>query len=380
MNKQDQTTTENDAKTPRRGLFYYIPPVPFVLFCLFFVVAICHAISFFSVGFADFFNENIGAFVRMLFAKATGWIPISLTETIIVTLPISVGVIFVTYIRHGLQEKRTAVRFMVSLLSVLSVLYTMFALTAGVGYRNSPLDEKLGIEKELVSADDLYNTALKVSAEIDLLSDGLETGIDGSTVMPYGLDEMNDKINDAYSTVSHRYPFIQDMRTNVKYVALSKAWTYTHFSGVYCYYTGEANININFPDYTLPYTTAHELAHQRGIAAEDEANFVAFLVCISSEDDYIKYSGYQNMLEYLLNALHSADKVKYGELTSHLNRRSVSEINAYNEFFEPYRQNVASTVSSALNDTYLKAMGESDGEKSYGMVVDLAVAYYRVSE
>ena len=152
--------------------------------------------------------------------------------------------------------------------------------------------------------------------------------------------------------------------------------TYTHMSGMYTYYTGEANLNVNFPDYNLPYTAAHELAHQRGVLPENEANFVAFLVCAESDDPYIRYSGYMNMYEYLNSALYSADYDTFAEVYGSLDRRAIYEMRAYNKFFEKYRDNVAATVSSTLNDNYLKAQGQTAGEKSYGMVVDLAVAYY----
>ncbi|MBE6612559.1 MAG: DUF3810 domain-containing protein, partial [Ruminococcaceae bacterium] len=153
--------------------------------------------------------------------------------------------------------------------------------------------------------------------------------------------------------------------------------TYTHISGMYTYYTGEANLNINFPDYNLPFTAAHELAHQRGILPENEANFVAFLVCMESDDPYIRYSGLLNMVEYVNSALYSADYDTFAAVYGSLDPRVRYEIVSYNEFFEKYRENTAANVSSALNDTYLKAQGQTAGEKSYGMVVDLAVAYVK---
>ena len=152
--------------------------------------------------------------------------------------------------------------------------------------------------------------------------------------------------------------------------------SYTHITGLYTYFTGEANIDAAFPDYTLPYTAAHEFAHQRGIARENEANFVAFLICISSEDTYIQYSGYMNMLEYLLSALYSADKDVYQQFYSRMNTKAKAELRAYSNFFDKYRDATISKISGTVNDSYLKLQG-TEGSKSYGMVVDLAVAFYK---
>jgi hypothetical protein len=52
------------------------------------------------------------------------------------------------------------------------------------------------------------------------------------------------------------------------------------------------------------------------------------------------------------------------------------ELIAYSEFFDRYRETVVSEVSGAINDTYLKLQG-TEGSKSYGRVVDLAVAWYK---
>ena len=52
------------------------------------------------------------------------------------------------------------------------------------------------------------------------------------------------------------------------------------------------------------------------------------------------------------------------------------EMAAYSVFFTKYANSTASTVTGAVNDTFLKLQG-TEGTKSYGMVVDLAVAYFK---
>jgi hypothetical protein len=145
---------------------------------------------------------------------------------------------------------------------------------------------------------------------------------------------------------------------------------------VYSFFTGEANINVAFPDYTMPYTAAHELSHQRGIAREDEANFMAFLVCIESDDAYIRYSGYLNLYDYVVSALYKADRDLCYKALGAIPPQVRMERSAYSEFFKKYTESTASKVSGVVNDTSLKLQG-TQGTKSYGMVVDLAVAYYK---
>ena len=212
--------------------------------------------------------------------------------------------------------------------------------------------------------------------ELNALAHKIEYGKDDFSIMPYSFSEMNEKLNAAYKSGSEKYEFIQSLSSNVKQIMLSEPMTYTNISGVYTFFTGEANVNVNYPEYNHPFTTAHEMAHQRGIAREDEANFVAFLICLESGDDYIKYSAYLNMFEYLSSALSSADREANIEIWKLLDARIVKELFAYSDFFDKYRDNVAADVSGAVNDGYLVSQGQISGTRSYGLVVDLAVAYY----
>jgi hypothetical protein len=128
----------------------------------------------------------------------------------------------------------------------------------------------------------------------------------------------------------------------------------------------------------MPFTMAHEMAHQRGIAREDEANFVAYLVCIGSGDDYIRYSAYANMVNYLNSALRRADNDLYKQFViNYLPTEVQKEYVAYSEFFDKYRESTASNVTGAVNNAFLQSQGQQAGTKSYGLVVDLAVAYYK---
>ena len=197
--------------------------------------------------------------------------------------------------------------------------------------------------------------------------------------MPYNYTEMNARLLDAYDTVCDEHKFVQRLDSRLKPVMLSDAMSYTHITGVYTFFTGEANINVAFPDYTVPFTAAHELSHQRGIARENEANFMAFLVCKASEDGYIRYSAYLNMLEYVMSALSSADYQLYMQVYAKLPMSVKNELAAYSDFYDKYRESTASDISETVNDTFLKIHG-TEGTKSYGMVVDLAVAYFKTGD
>ncbi len=346
--------------------------------CLAVLCALIHILCNFFPVLADFMVKYPNAAVRWTLAHITSLLPFSLAEMVIILLPlILILLLSLTVYLSRKEDERAYTKYLCFLLSVLCIIYSLFVLTLAPGYKGSSLASKLNLKQKQVSAKELYDTSTWLSEQVSMRLDDIAYDDEGFSHLPYSLDLMCDKLNDAYAKLADKYDFVSKLRSNIKYVILSKPMTYTHISGVYTFYTGEANLNVNFPDYTLPYTAAHELAHQRGTAPENEANFVAFLACMESDDPYIEYSGYINMLEYCMNALYEADSDMYYEFYGTLEREVVGEFYAYSGFYDEYRENVVADVSGTINDTYLQSQGQTAGSRSYGLVVDLAVAYYR---
>lgn len=361
-------------KTAYRRVRRYLPAFSLWGFLIALVCAALHLGFVWNSAFADAFNESVSAWIRAFMAHLTGWIPFSLAETLIMFLPVIFVCLLALCLRGAAKGWRQALYCIFGMLSVAALIYASFVLTFAAGYQATPLAEKMGVETAYISADELTETALLLAEEAERTLDEVTFRYHDASVMPYDFDELSRYLMEAYDRVCEKYSFIQKLDSRVKPITLSEPMTYTHISGVYTMFTGEANINVNYPDYVIPYTAAHELAHQRGIARENEANFVAFLVCMESEDPYIRYSGYLNMYEYVASALYSASPVAYSQVLSTLDLRIRYEMISYSRFFDRYRDNVVADVSETVNNTYLTIQGTA-GTKSYGMVVDLAVAY-----
>lgn len=357
-----------EKRLPRFFIVIYIlTAISAVLYILFMNIPV----------FADWFNQHISPIGRMLLAYLTNWIPFSTTELLILLLPFVVVLLICIACRHYSHSKHSALIYVGMLFGVVCIVGIIFVWNFAPGYYGSTLDKKLSLDRQKVSAKELYETADILSNELNAVSDEIVFTASGASVMPYSLTVMNEKLLDAYEKFCEKHDFIDTYQSKLKPIMLSEPMSYTHITGVYTFFTGEANLNVNFPDYTLPYTAAHELAHQRGIAREDEANFIAFLVCMESDDPYIRYSALLNVYEYVASALYSADSTLYRKSYATLPQEIRDERVAYAAFFEKYKENIAATVSQATNNAYLQSQGAAEGTKSYNMVVDLAVAYYR---
>jgi len=152
---------------------------------------------------------------------------------------------------------------------------------------------------------------------------------------------------------------------------------YTGITGIYFPFTGEANINIAIPDLYLPSTTLHEMAHQRGYANEDEANFIAYLASVYHPDVDFKYSGYILALNHTANELYSTDYDTYIKLSKNISNDVLADLQYNNEFWQKYSGKI-DEISNKFNDSYLKANGVKDGTASYRKIVDLLLTHYKL--
>lgn len=365
--------TEKRRENKKRG----IPLFAIIFLAIGGVSALLYLTFVLSEDFSDFFNRYISSAVRAVFAYTTGWIPFSFAEYALLLSPLLIAAAAIYGTKKYADTWHDVFIYCATLLSVIALIFSVFVMGFAPAYRGATLDRKLGIDRVEVSAEELYDTALILAEKVN--GERQRVIYDSSTdfsVMPYGLGAMNDKLIEAFDGICDEYAFVQRLDSNVKPVMLSELMSYTHITGVYTFFTGEANINVAFPDYTIPFTAAHELSHQRGIAREDEANFMAFLVCKSSDDAYIRYSAYLNLFEYVSAALYSASPELYYKALARIDAPVRREMKAYSNFFEKYRDSAASKVSETVNNTSLIIQG-TEGTKSYGMVVDLAVAYYK---
>ncbi len=360
-----------------RKIREYITPFPFFILVLSIISLICYILVLSSVKFADFFNLYLSLPVRKVLAQLSSIVPFSITETLLFASPLLVTIIYMRGIKNAKISTKDTIRFFAKIFSIILFVFITFVWTYSSGFHNSTIDKKLNLNVEEISKEDLYDATLTIIASLNNLSDEIIYDSTGASVMPYGYYKLSAKICEAYDEYEKEYGAIKNFNSIVKPIILSEPMTYTHISGIYTFYTGESNVNINYPDFIVASSATHEMAHQRGVARENEANFVSFVVMSGSDDAFLRYSAYLDVYSTVVNALYSADKDLYNEAVSMLDIKVKNDLESYSRFFDKYRDSVASEVTGNLNDSYLQANGQKEGTKSYGMIVDLTVAYLK---
>ena len=163
----------------------------------------------------------------------------------------------------------------------------------------------------------------------------------------------------------------------VKKLSWAKLYSSMGICGVTMAVTGEAAVNPNIPNMSLPFVMCHEMAHRMCIALEDDANFAGFLACEANPDVQFQYSAFYMAYRYCMNELGGSARAKIREGENALLRR---DLTVYDRFFAKEQNKVATGVANAANNVYIQASGDSAGTASYGQVATHLVNWYIENE
>jgi hypothetical protein len=268
---------------------------------------------------------------------------------------------------------------LLALLWLLGSLALLFLLIWGLNYQRESLGSQLGLTARNASEDQLKTISETIVNEVNsnYTASRSQVATDGSRPGSVSRAEIYNLIETAYQNA----PLLAAGGGRYgppKPVYFSGLMSRLGLSGFYMPFSGEPNFNAAQPDFDLPYVIAHEKAHQRGFAREDEANFIAFLVCVNSTHPFLRYSGYLNVLR-VVGAFGDSDPDFYQNLYARIGEGPRNDIEARAAFWARY-EGPARGVAEKLNNTYLRSNRIASGTQSYSEDGVLIVAYYLMRE
>jgi len=354
------------------------------LFLAFLAIGLAVGLNYYAAGHAEITEEIYSGRIYRNFSQVlsriTGLYSYSLAEIIVVFLA---GCLLWGLIKGLKKLARSAGRkvfqpwpALAKLFLACGIIYFLFIVMWGLNYNRLSMDVILGLEIRPASVEELTKAAEDLLREVNGLRSQVQEDQEGVMYTPGGYRRVLDRAALGYQAVAPRIPELAGQYGPPKPVALSRPWSYTGIWGVYFPFTAEANVNIAIPAPYLPFTAAQEMAHQRGFAREDEAHYIAYLVCRSHPDAEFRYSGNLMGLVHLMRALAQADPQAYQEMVGRLSDGVKRDILALEKFNEQH-ENPLETLSQKINNLYLKANRQKDGIQSYGRMVDLLLAEYR---
>ena len=267
----------------------------------------------------------------------------------------------------------TAYGGLVGLACLCLTAYGFYCVMWGVNYYADGFQEKSGIYAQPVTVESLERTAGYFSQRLVETADLVARDGDGVFAVPR--EEIFQASPHVYENIAQEFPFLARADRIPKKMVFSRLFSAMNFTGFYSPYTGESNLNVDSPACLLPANITHELAHQRGIASEQECNFLAIAASTSSDEPAYQYSGYLMGFIHLSNALYRADRDRWAAIYATLPEGVLADLRYHSAYWDQF-EGVTAKVSKAIYDNSLKSYGQTDGIQSYGTVVDLLVAYY----
>lgn len=263
-----------------------------------------------------------------------------------------------------------------------SVLTALFYVLWGFNYDRPPLEARLGwTEVREIGQDELDRLAVdavqSTNAAYRTLHGADDTG--APTRMPADRSRVDHALVEGWASAAVELGLSPDLgraRGPVKTLLLGGLMSEMGLLGFYFPYTAEPVVNGRAPAVLLPRSMAHEQAHQRGIAPEDEANFMAIMSTIRSPDPLVRYSGFAAIQRRLLNDLAARDRSRALEIARDRLPGVVRDARDLDEFYRSL-QGPVNRITEEVNDVYLRHHGVEGGILSYGLVTRLLVAYAR---
>ncbi|MFH6769793.1 DUF3810 domain-containing protein [Gaetbulibacter aquiaggeris] len=318
-----------------------------------------------------YYSNGMYPYISKVFRYMLGWVPFSFGD-----LVYAFAIIYIIrwLIKNFKRIKTDSKNWLIDVFSAVSILYFTFHLLWGINYYRLPLYKSLGLKSDYTTEQlvDVTKKLIVISNQVHseiIKNDTLPIAI------PYSKSEILKLVPLGYNNLKKHYPHLEYHPKSIKKSLFSLPLTYMGFSGYLNPLTLESQVDALIPVYIFPTTASHEIAHQLGYAAENEANFIGCLAAINHDDIYFKYSGYTFALRFCLNEIYKRDETLFDSISETVNKGILKNFKEMRVFWEAY-ENPAEPLFKITYSSYLKANKQDKGMKSYSYVVALMVNYF----
>ncbi len=365
-----------EKKRPPLSALYRLSPAGHIIAAVSAALILLHLLTRDNHALMVWVSERLVRPAHRALAVLNDHLPFSVAELLIGLAVIAV-LVYIIYtiiklIRCGGRLKRLYAA-VINLLAAGLAVYAGFCMLWGVYYYGNDFMTRSGLKNDNISVEQLETVTEYFAALVNEYSSQVPRDADGNYVADR--DAILRRSNEVYANVEETLPCLSGPAVRAKGVYFSRVMSYTDFTGFFFPFTAEANVNTDFPPALFASTVAHELAHQRGVAKEQEANFAAVLASLEYGDAEYCYSACMLAYTHLGNALYSADYDAWKSIYLTLNEDVRRDFAANREYWAQFETPVQK-VSNTVYEGFLHSYDQTMGLKSYGACVDLLVNYY----
>lgn len=332
------------------------------------------AVRTISPTFSDWVCRYIARPWIFVIGHVNSLFPFSVFEFCIIAAIITAIILAVLMIKALVRKRGAAVLkgLAILIICVLSV-FNLYTLLVGFSYYrpHAPVPQS---EKDYEPAQ-VTEIVRYFADDYNSLADSFERDGNGNVISPYSLSELSKLLQKEFKRLDNDYYYAYTPRT--KGILNSWFMTMNNISGITFVPLGEPNVNRDTPPSDIPQTMAHEMAHAKGVMREGEANFVAYYLLLTSNNDYLRYCGYFSVFYALLPAVNANSSIKTDriEISKNINPLIIKETNNAVKFWSEkskqpglagFLNRMFKKIGDFMNDIFLKSNGADNGNASYG--------------
>ena len=309
-------------------------------------------------------------------------------------VPFAVGDIFIAlsilWVLFCLRKKTTLLKAAEYLLWI----YVWFYIAWGLNYTQPNIYQRTGMKPAEVDKDKLREFAYRYADSINLLSEGRRVKSEEQESEERRVkseeqeseeqesEEWKRRVSDALQNVYEKMgqreginaPF--NPHPHVKTMVFTPISSMAGVTGSMAPFFCEFTLNGEIRPHDYPAIYAHEYAHFLGIAHEGEANFYSYIVCTSSTNQAVRFSGYYHIFFHVLHNVFDILGEKEGEkFLNHIRPEIIRLAKDDRHYWLSKRSKMLDAAQDFVFDLYLKGNNVSEGRKSYSGVVSLIMAW-----
>ena len=309
-------------------------------------------------------------------------------------VPFAVGDIFIAlsivWVIFCLRKKATLLKAAEYLLWI----YVWFYIAWGLNYSQPNIYLRTGMKPAEVDKDKLREFAYRYADSLNLLSEERRVKSEEQESEERRVkseeqeseeqesEEWKRRVSDAILNVYEKMgrkeginaPF--NPHPHVKTMVFTPISSMAGVTGSMAPFFCEFTLNGDIRPHDYPAIYAHEYAHFLGIANEGEANFYSYIVCTSSTNQAVRFSGYYHIFFHVLHNVFDILGEKEGEkFLNHIRPEIIRLAKDDRHYWLSKRSKVLDAAQDFVFDLYLKGNNVSEGRKSYSGVVALILAW-----
>ena len=362
-------------KYPRESFFQKITKF-WLWISLIILVVLIKIISFFPAVVEKYFTYGIYPGISKVQRLLFGWIPFSIGDILYALIVLYFLAKIFQLVKIVFQRKfsKSVVKSLARQLLFFALLvYVFFYSLWGLNYSRQGISSQLGLNVQKYNTSDLDTLTGILQRRLNLYASLYDSAQRSSL---FNRKTLFHKSTEAYKQANKQFPFLKYSHISLKPSMYTYMAQFFGFTGYYNPFTGEGQLRTNVPIFIQPFISTHEIAHQLGYAKENEANFVAFLVCKSYNDNEFKYSLYFDLYSYAISELANYDKTLTRKYFMTLDPQVKKDRVELLRFFSS-RRNIIEPFVLRVYDQYLRLNNQPQGRRTYNEVLAWLIAYYK---